>query len=230
MVRRFHDLEMRLREISSRRDRRLESHMAMPAERLQRLRAVLASKLPLETALSHAATKRDEMLPAGVSVIPTHVQVALAERMMARVGGDRSGQLVICDGKIRRTVWRLAYSPRALALAAAVALFAAGFLLISQWGTRGSRAGVTNAPPKFALSDAITARDVFQQVMLARLGDSFIPSSDNRLTLNISTTELALLQPSLLTARYLLERHDADLPLDLPIRQSVMNAEAARTP
>jgi hypothetical protein len=230
MANRSDDLDAAMREITARRDNLVEADKAISADRLQGLHAVLASEFPVEMALSHAARQRDEMLADRVPVIPKFVEASLVGRLLARAKSAASPQPVTRHGRIGQRWWRIVHTPSALQLAATVALLAAGVVLISNLGSGRSPIEASSELLRSASHKARTAERVAHQPSSARAGDSFLPASNNQLTLRVSTTELAALQPSLLTAAFLPDRYDADLPLDLPVRQILMDAAAARTP
>lgn len=231
MAKRFDDLDAAMRKIAAQRDDFVRDQGAISADRLQRLHSVLASELPVETALSQAAKQRDETLSAGVPVIPTFVEAALAERLLTRPTLAPCRESVSRYGNFLQTLWRFVFvhAPRPLSVATVVALLTIGVVLFSHWSTRRSGIVVLGGPLVQASPDATTTGGVAYQARSVRFGDYFLPASGNQLTLRVSTTELASLQPSLLIATYLPE-HDAGLPLDLPVRQILMDTEEAMTP
>jgi hypothetical protein len=224
------DFDETMREITAHRDELIERNRAISAERLQRLQRTLSSELPLESAFSDAARLRDEMLSERIVMIPTSVEGALTDRLLARVqSSPRGGWLLAMYRGIVRS-WRFAHAAAAVGLATAVAVVGAGVVLTLQSFSKTKPVEVAGDPQVVALQEPLAAEDAARESRAARGGDNFLRPSANQLTLRISTTELALLQASLLTARYVPDERDAGLPLDLPIRQSLMDAEPARMP
>lgn len=229
MAKRTDVFDATMREIRAQRDAAMEGRRSMPAERLERLHDCLGSEFPIESGLAAAAKERDEMLPDRLADLPRFVEAALAGRLLARAECGRRNRWRAQCRRVVQTTSRRADARTAVSLAAAAAVVAAAVVLVFQSGSRSSRIEVSSPPPVLVAPEA-TRDSAPHQPASARVGDNFLPPGNDQLTLRISTVELASLQPSLLTARYLSDQSDAGLPLDLPVRQSLMHEKSSRTP
>ncbi len=209
-----------MREIAEQRDNRLGESGGISGDRLEQLQAFLAENLPVETALSAAAQKRDKLLSLPEPRLPQVVHAALVEQ----VRSVRAGTTL--PGVVRQfAAWLVAPSLPGrygtAAMVAACVVIAFGLLHLSRSSNPGTR--ISNKP---LLSSIENVRwEAFPE-------NVFGPSSDH-LTLGVNRIQLASLEPPLFTINRAFldfERADRVLPLDLPIRHIRLDVEAVRTP
>lgn len=221
-----------MRDIAEQRDNLLRGERAISPDRLQRLHAILASELPVETALFAAGRQRDESLSVRVPVLPATIRAALAQQLPPLRAAPKPLDALRLS-RIRLHTWWGSLGPTRVAIAAIVILLAAGALHFADWSsvTRGLRISDPTLQPT---ADPKSAPEFAHQGLPPHPEERSFTASSDHLTLRVGTMELASLQPSLLTINrvFLPDRYEADrsLPLDLPIRQILIDAEAARTP
>ncbi|MBA2269134.1 MAG: hypothetical protein H0W20_00860 [Chthoniobacterales bacterium] len=227
MDKRLDGLAAAMREVAVQRDRLLREEGAISPDRLQRLHAVLASALPVEMALSAAARQRDESLSVRVPVLPEGVEAALAEQLPPLRAAQKSREALRHYRMRLHELWGLLRTPARVAVAVTVLILAV--LHLSDWSNGTSGARISDGAALEVLPDATSTAS--HQGLPTSSEESF-PASGNNLTLRVSTIELVSLRPPLLTINraYLPDRYDSALPLDLPVRQILIEAEAATTP
>lgn len=235
MDNRIDDLATALHELTAQRDDLLRDQGTISPDRLQRLHRVLASELLVETALSVAALKRDELRGLPKPGIPAPVEALLAAQLrFLRPTLHSRRESFRRSENYRGRLWAL-LQPEWIGVATALVVVSAGVLHFGSWGKpargvrtpEGTALQVSAEPPEGAVVSA-------HQELRTRPEDSFFSTSGNHLNLRVSTIELASLRPSLLTINgdYFPDRSERDsgLRLDLPVRQILIDAESGRTP
>jgi len=215
MDKRFDGLAGAMREIAEQRDNQLRDAGAISADRLDKLKAFLGTKLPVETALFTAARQRDKSLSLPEPALPAVVHAALIEQVRsARAKAKPFDVLRRVAAWLKAPAWPEPY--RTAAIAAAAIVVTSAVLHFSQ-SRSGGPAEISSALPSFIANP-----------------DSAGFSGDSAdLSLRVRRIELASLEPSLLTINGALphfEQPGRALPLDLPIRQIRLDVEALRMP
>ncbi|HZE13167.1 MAG TPA: hypothetical protein VE086_05375 [Chthoniobacterales bacterium] len=215
MDKRINGLAGAMRGIAEQRDNQLRDSRVICAERLKQLQAFLEAELPVETALSAAARRRDKSLALPQPVLPAVVHARLVEQVRAaRATANPFEVLRRVAEWLTTPGWPEPYRTAAIAAAAIVMASAVVHFSLLRDDARthissATPSSITNPEPAAFFSD----RD--------------------HLSLRARRIELAALEPSLLTingALPHLEQPDRALPLDLPIRQIRLDVEALRMP
>ena len=215
MDKRIDGLAGAMREIAEQRDNQLRDSRAISADRLEQLRAFLAAKLPVETALFAAARQRDQSLSLPKPALPAVVHAALVEQVRSVHAKAKP-----FDVLGRLAAWLKAPSwpePYRTALVAAVAVVVTSAILHFAQSRNDGPGEVSRALPN----------------SMPNLEPAAFSSDSADLSLRVRRIELASLDPSLLSingALPHLEQPDRALPLDLPIKQIRLDVEALRMP
>ncbi|MFN2476523.1 MAG: hypothetical protein ABR526_09330 [Chthoniobacterales bacterium] len=227
----FDHVSVGLREVADRRDNRLsDSGAAIPPDRLQSLHAALGSRFPVETALRTAANQRDESLSRG-PVLPQRVELLLHRRLLAeRPDPVQRGASQPWTAAVQR-FWTASRTPfTQLAAALALIVCAIGALRFGRLGGNNGPASISHSPSRPPFATQASGESAYQ----LRLEKGLLRKPGAELTLRVSTIELASLQPSLLNINraLLADRDDFNrgLPLDLPIRQMLIDGDVTATP
>jgi hypothetical protein len=214
-----------IRELAAERDRLLhEKDLRISLERLQRLRLILASELPLETALRSIAKERDNMIDSREAWLSPRLH---SELMARAVAPSRTGK------KFYRFDWAVA-PLRCSALrfgslsgaVLAVVMCASVFLYFAH----RERAVVTDGTIIDTLphSGEVSTPAVYKSSLTGR-GAHLFDAPTRQLTLHVSKMEIASFQPSLLAINNSLlngtAHTDEALSLDLPTRKLMSDAE-----
>lgn len=212
-----------MRKVAAHRDAQLrKSGPEISANRLRGLQAALARRFPVETALHSAAIRRDVLLQFRETEIPLPVKAELTKRL-AFTGGNAASN-------VSRLLPCPTYCPHRR-LASAAALAAAVIGLIGGAFYFSGADGRTRTTHVSRVSESPVGRKDITELPAAPSpadsGDRLFVSSRDHLTLRVSRAELASFQPPLLAINgaMLTDRRQADqgLPLDLPVREMLMN-------
>ena len=224
------DLNELMREVAAQRDARLQhGRPEISPERLRQVQAALARKFPVETGLNSAAMRRDASLRSRESQIPPVVETELTKRLAFSAGFEASEPFRFPRRSVHLFRHRLAC---AAAVAAAVMVLIGGGFYFSGPSSHvpsARRLGELELP-----SGRTSITGSSDAASLTHPGDRLFESSGDHLTLRVGKIELASLQPSLLTINrtILADRRQGDrgLPLDLPIRQMLIDAAGPAIP
>jgi len=224
------DLKQIVRDMAAQRDAGLRhGRPEISPERLRRLQAALARKLPVETGLHSAAMRRDASLRTRESQIPPVVKTELTKRLAFSAGFEASESFRFPRRSVHLSRHRLA---SAAAVAAAVIVLIGGGFYFSGSSSRVPAIRISGELELPSGKTSVTGSS--DAASLTNPGHRLFDSSGDHLTLRVGTIELASLQPSLLTINrtILPDRRQGDrgLPLDLPIRQMLIDAAGPAIP
>lgn len=224
------DLQELIRELAAQRDAGLQNGgPEISFERLGRLRAALAQRFPVETGLDSAAMRRDASLSPRELQIPLVVENGLTKRLAFSGEYETNEPRRYPRQTVRIFGQRLA---TAATLAAAVIILLGGAFYFSRSPGDVTSRRVSGAPgvpfPHTSINGSSDAASFTYP------GDRLFDSSGDHLTLRVGKIELASLQPSLLmiagTSLADWRHSDQGLPLDLPIREMLIDAAGPATP
>ena len=224
------NLSEAMRKLAERRDQRLPSSgPSISPDRLRWLHATLAYEFPVEKELRSAADGRDKSLKQRPVLRPP-----VEPLLHRRLSGQRPNPVQPASQQ-----WWAASVRTFWATFRTNAQFATALVLIAL-SVGALKFGSLNKIGRPTLNSRNTPRPYFakkaggEPASEGHLKKWLPRNSSDELTLRVSTIELASLQPSLLRINraLLAERPDFDrsLPLDLPIRQILLDAAATATP
>jgi hypothetical protein len=224
------DIHELIRELAAQRDSGLRHcRPDISRERLRRLQAALAQKFPVETSLNSAAMRRDASLDNREFQIPPIVETELTKRLTFSAEYKLNEGRPLARQMVHLSRQRLA---SAAAVAAAVSILVGGGLYFVGSGWHGSSTGISGDLEGPSASKSISGSS--DAASLRRPGDRVFESSGEHLTLRVGKIELASLQPSLLSINQTVladRRHrEQGLPLDLPIREILIDATGPAIP
>ena len=230
MAKHYDDLSAAMREVAERRDEQLrDAGAAITPHRLHRLHAALASEFPAEIALRAVADTRDKSLKQ-LPALPRRVELLLHSQLLTRQPGFlQRGALQRLSASVQ-TFWAVSRAPTRFAAALALMVVTIAALHFGSSGRNDASVLVSqNARhPYFGTQPGGDSE------YHDRLETHFLRKPADELTLRVSPIELASLQPSLLTINraLLADRGDFErgLPLDLPIRQILIDGDTTVSP
>ncbi|HEY3747452.1 MAG TPA: hypothetical protein VGL17_14465 [Gemmatimonadaceae bacterium] len=230
MAKHYDDLSAAMREVAEHRDRRLrDAGAAISTHRLERLHAALASEFPADMALRAAADTRDKSLRQ-LPMLPRRLELLLHSQLLARRPGFlRYGALQWMSASAQ-TFWSASRASAGFAAALALIVLTIATLHFGRSG-RNDRSALVFENERHSFFETQPGGE---SAYHKRLEEEFLRKPGDALTLQVSTFELASLQPSLLMINRarLADTRDFErgLPLDLPIRQILMDGDARVSP
>jgi hypothetical protein len=222
------DISNVMRRLAAARDSRLRvAGAAIPPDRLASLRRSVASVFPVEMALIAATKERDELLRVA-PVIPAPIELALQKRLRVQQPLSIQPERVRPFDEWVHVCSRLIASAPRVAAAVAFVLFVGASVHFATLSQNAHQAGISKDRQNANVEVLANAPD------RERLDNALLAKSEAQLTLRVTRLELASLRHSLLTLNraFLADKPDPDhgLPLDLPFRQILIDADAAEAP